>query len=119
MIWTRSQARALLTDVGEIRDCGAMGDYDIPGLTIRPYDRTGGEAVTITPFVDPIHRTPKPKCITDTTEVDVFAIEVRTDGDCTGGCQTEDEELAKVYGVVTARLRKAGHHVIPHYDAIF
>lgn len=114
MIWKRAEIRKLLEDLDcSIREVGRGGDWDITGFSVVP--NGSQEWISITPFKDPAT---KP----DTEVLDncnIYAIEVRTNGDCEGGLQTEDEKVGIAYGQICARLSKEGFYVIPHYDKIF
>jgi len=114
--WNRQEIRDLFADLDcHIGDSEQGGDWDIPGLMLFPKSNPE-EWMSISPYHDPSYRTPEQLPRDD---CEVHAIEVRTDGDCRGGCQTDNEDLAVLYAKVTARLRKLGFYIINHYDEIF
>ncbi len=119
MLWKRDEIRKLLEDLDcSIREVGPGGDWDITGFSIVPNDSE--EWISITPFKDPAEESNSSNASEDELDnCEIYAIEVRTDGDCEGGLQTEDEKEGAVYGRICARLTKAGFYVIPHYDKIF
>ncbi len=113
-IWKRDKIRKLLKDLDcsvGLQDPG--GDWDIVGFHITP--NGSEEWITIIPFKDP--ESDPDEEVQDNCEI--YAVEVRTNGDCTGGLQTQDEKVAIAYGRVCARLSKAGFNIIAHYDEIF
>ena len=113
-IWKRDKIRELFKDLDcsvEEKDPG--GDWDIVGFFIVPNDSK--EWISVIPFKDPF--TDPDEEVQDNCEI--YAIEVRTNGDCTGGLQTEDEKVGIAYGRICARLSKEGFNIIAHYDEIF
>lgn len=112
--WQRSEIQKLLEGLNcSIKEIEPGGDWDIIGFSVVP---DGSEEwISITPFKDP---TEEPDTeIQDNCKI--YAIEVRTNGDCDGGLQTTDEKVGMIYGQICARLTKKGFYVIPHYDKIF
>lgn len=111
---------------------GPGGDWDLLPLYFRHPDRMGmggidpedefgfGEEedwIIATPFIDPNDRA---GCKDPAAAQEVYAVELRNRGsDSRGGCQTDDEAIAVMYGIILARLGKMGFDVIRHCDEIF
>jgi len=118
MHWNRQAIRDRLSDLrAEIVDNEPGGDYDIIGLDLRP--TTAGDDnnawISIAPFKDPSSNPDYD--VQDDCEI--CALEIRTNGDCRGGCQTTREDVGILYAQVTIRLRADGWRIIDHYDQIF
>lgn len=96
------------------------GDYDIPGFSLAPTsieDRAENRDawISITPFKDP-NIEPDYDTLDD---CDIYALEIRTNGDSRGGCQSTIEDVGILYAQITIRLRADGWRIIDHYDEIF
>jgi len=121
MFWNRAKVKAALQATGEnveITDVDSTGgDWDIFGLraTLEGVDPAEDyNAISITPYQDP-NFAPLEKM----DDCDVYAIEVRTNGDSRGGCQTGNRRIGHLYQDVKMTLEEMKFRVIGHYDEIF
>lgn len=113
-VWKKNKIKELLENLDcTIQEIETGGDYDIPGFVIRP--NSTKEWITITPFKNP-GLVPNPE-VMDNCEI--YALEIRTNGDSRGGLQTKDKKVGRLYGEVCAELSKKGFYIIAHYDEIF
>jgi len=119
--WKRSDVQELLSDLdAEVVESEPGGDWDIKALGFAPLSiENRGEDrdawVWITPFKDP--NEDSNYAVQDDCEI--YALEIRTNGDSRGGCQATNEDVAVLYARITAKLREQGWHIIGHYDEIF
>ena len=112
--WQREVVRKFLEQFAcWVKEAEPGGDYDITGFSVTPHGST--EWISVCPFKDPDE---DPDAEVDDL-CDIYAVEVRTNGDCEGGLQTEDGEVGALYGRICAGLERRGFYVIPHYDRIF
>ena len=115
MHWKRQDIKDLLADLNcTITEKPPGGDYDITGLTlvVEGVD----DAIIVAPYKNPDEADPgaaQDYC-------DIHAVEVcNQKSDSAGGCNSTNEAIATLYGVVCARLRGQGFGIINHYNEIF
>lgn len=114
--WNRNAVREFLEtlDGATITETQPGGDYDLPGLQVQLLG--SDNFITISPYRDPSSKTID-YSLDDNCEV--YAIELRTDGDSRGGLQSNEENVCVAFGKIRAKLGSDGHSIIGHYDEIF
>lgn len=123
MLWNRQKVADAIQAINnniviEYLD-SAGGDWDTVGLRIllkTVQDTNGYNSITITPFKDPDCRNPNYEIQDD---YDVYAIELRTNGDSRGGCQSKNTDISHLYMDIKLLLQSMKFHIINHYDEIF